>query len=399
MKTPSSFKNGDRPLFKKKGVCPHFLGQLVASPSVSSVSPEYDMSNRAITELLANWCEDIGMAVEVREIPDAPGKFNLVAQLGEGDPDAGVALCGHTDTVPCDPQLWSSDPFTLVERDARLYGLGTCDMKGFLALAITAISELSPRQLKAPVRLVATADEESTMSGARFLVESGWKIGRYAVLGEPTGLRPVHMHKGIMMLAIRVIGQAGHSSDPSLGRNALEGMHAVIAALLSFRDRLQAQYQNADFAVPVPTLNLGRIFGGDNPNRICGQCELHVDLRLLPGMDAASLLADLHHTVQQALEGSGLSHEWIPLFPGIPAFSTSPQGPLNQLCAKLTDQRPISAAYGTEATFLQQLGCEVVVLGPGDIAQAHQPDEYLALERVEPCITLLKKAIHALTAD
>ena len=152
--------------------------------------------------------------------------------------------------------------------------------------------------LKEPLIILATADEESSMDGARQLAAQGAPKARYAIIGEPTDIKPIRMHKGIMMEAITVQGRAGHSSNPALGNSALEAMQLVIADLLAFRSDLQARYQNPLFEVAVPTLNLGCIHGGDNPNRICGQCELHFDLRALPGMNND----DLHNEIALRLK-------------------------------------------------------------------------------------------------
>ena len=160
-------------------------------------------------------------------------------------------------------------------------------MKSFLALALEASRELAGRRPERTLILLATADEETSMAGARALVEPELPRARHAIIGEPTGLRPVRMHKGILMESIRLQGHSGHSSDPSLGNSALEAMHTVIGTLLSWRNELQKNFRDPLFAVPVPTLNLGHIHGGDNPNRICAECELHIDLRPLPGMDVA----------------------------------------------------------------------------------------------------------------
>ncbi len=157
------------------------MGQLIAAPSVSSVSPEWDQTNAAVVDRLANWCEDAGFTVERLPIPGYPGKFNLVATAGTG-PD-GLVLAGHTDTVPFDGPLWSSDPFKLTERDGRLYGLGTSDMKGFFALILEAVRDLDLAKLKHPLVLLATADEESSMCGAKWLLDANRRLGRHAVIG------------------------------------------------------------------------------------------------------------------------------------------------------------------------------------------------------------------------
>ncbi|MGA7801743.1 MAG: acetylornithine deacetylase [Gammaproteobacteria bacterium] len=370
------------------------IGELVATPSVSSVNPKFDQSNRAVIDLLAGWLTGLGWAAEVLPIPGHPGKANLVATLGRGP--GGLVLAGHTDTVPFDAQYWSQDPFQLTERDNRLYGLGTSDMKAFFALAIEATSGLREADLAEPVILLATADEESSMAGAKALVDQGRPRARHAVIGEPTGLRPVRMHKGMMMEAIRVHGHSGHSSDPSLGVNALEGMHRVIGDILAWRGELQAAHRDPLFRVPVPTLNLGRIEGGDNPNRICGDCELQIDLRPLPGMDLAALRDTLRGRLSRLLEGSGLSGEVEPLFPGLPAMETPADTAIVKAAERITGHAAEAVAFGTEGPFLQQLGMDTLILGPGDIDQAHQPDEFLALDRITPTVDLLRRLIRQL---
>ena len=369
----------------------HMLRRLIGIPSVSSVSPEFDMGNRGVIDELAGWCESAGFAVEVRPIDGNPDKANLVATLGKGP--GGLVLSGHTDTVPCDPELWSQDPFHLTERDGRLYGLGTTDMKSFLALALEAARSFHPTDFQQPLIILATADEESSMSGARAIRAAGRPLGRQAVIGEPTSLRPVRMHKGIIMEGIRITGRSGHSSDPRLGNNALEGMHRAIGEILAWREELQARYSNPLFKVAVPTLNLGHIHGGDNPNRICGRCEMHIDLRPLPGMELDELREALQSRLQRALADTGLGLEVFRLFPGTPAMETPADAPLVRAAESLTGHAAEAVAFGTEGPYLRELDMDVVVLGPGDIGQAHQPDEYLSMDRIEPTLNLLRSLI------
>lgn len=367
------------------------LQRLVATPSVSSVSPEFDQSNRAVIDILAGWLDALGFAVEVMPLPERPEKANLIATLGAGP--GGLVLAGHTDTVPFDADRWRSDPFVLTEADDRLYGLGTADMKGFFPLAIEAARRFEARQLRSPLIILATADEESSMEGAEALVAAGRPRGRYAVIGEPTGLRPVRMHKGIMMEAIRLTGRSGHSSDPTLGVNALEGMHGVLGEILAWRAELQAAHRNPLFQVEVPTLNLGHIHGGDNPNRICGRCELHIDLRPLPGMALDELRGELARRLERRLADSRLELEIFPLFKGTPAMETPAASALVQVAERLTGHDAEAVAFCTEGPYLQALGMETLILGPGDIDQAHQPDEYLARDRVRPTVDLLEQLI------
>ncbi|MCK5335920.1 MAG: M20/M25/M40 family metallo-hydrolase, partial [Gammaproteobacteria bacterium] len=235
------------------------ISGLINTPSVSCVSPNLDMSNLPVIELLANWLQPLGFKTKIQKLDDS-NKANLIATLGSGS--GGLVLSGHTDTVPCDESLWSSSPFELAERDNRLYGLGTSDMKAFLALAIEAATSFDASQFQQPLIILATADEETSMAGAKAIAEKGYPKARFAVIGEPTSLKPVRAHKGMMMEAIRLTGQAGHSSNPALGHNALEAMHQVIGELMKWREELQAKHKNPFFEIPVPTMNFGHIHGG-----------------------------------------------------------------------------------------------------------------------------------------
>jgi acetylornithine deacetylase len=365
------------------------MSQLIATPSVSCTHAELDMSNEAVIDKLANWLSDCGFATRKQQV--LPGKFNLIATIGQGSD--GLILSGHTDTVPYDDHLWHSDPFAPTERDGRLYGLGSCDMKSFLAMAISASLEFKAEQYRRPLTIIATADEETTMSGARLLAEEGKPLGRYCVIGEPTGLKPIRQHKGIMMEAIRFIGASGHSSNPELGNSALEAMHAFLFELLKYRDQIQQNYHNPAFEVPVPTLNLGHIHGGDSPNRICGQCELHIDLRPLPGMQLQELRQQIRELARQTAAQHGLEVQCEMLFEGTPALDTDESSLLNRFLEQATEQASGVVAFGTEAPFYNGMGCETIVMGPGSIDQAHQPDEFLPLDQVEPTVEVLTHLI------
>ncbi|HEX5419373.1 MAG TPA: acetylornithine deacetylase [Gammaproteobacteria bacterium] len=360
------------------------LGELVSIPSVSSVSPEFDTPNRALVARIADYFDGLGWRCEIMELPGAPGKANLVASLGDGE--GGLALAGHGDTVPWDEGAWSSDPFRLVERDGRLYGLGAADMKGFLALAIVLASRIERARLRRPLYIVVTADEESRMDGARLLVETGRPPASWCIVGEPTDLAPVRMHKGVLMEAVVVEGASGHSSDPDSAPNAIEGMARILAMLVAWRREMQGAQPTPDFAVPYPTLNLGAIHGGDNPNRICARAELHVDLRPLPGTELDSLRRELDERARSALEGSGCSYRRRSLFDGISGFETSRASRLVRLTEELSGIGARAVSFGTEAGFFSAMGMETLVLGPGSIEQAHKPDEFIetaALARAE----------------
>jgi acetylornithine deacetylase len=368
------------------------LRQLVGTSSISSTDPRWDQGNRAVIDLLAGWLADMGFRVEIQAVTPRGDKANLIATLGSGT--GGLVLAGHTDTVPFDEGRWHSDPLALTERDHRLYGLGSADMKGFFPLAMAAASAFSTTSLKQPLILLATADEESSMQGARQLAATGRPLGRAAIIGEPTSLVPVRMHKGIMMEAVRVTGRSGHSSNPELGNSALDGMHAVIGDLLAYRQELAARFSNDFFKVAFPTLNLGCIHGGDSPNRICGQAELHFDLRMTPAGDNATVRGEITQRMKILAAQHNLDIELRSLVNDIGPFEQGAHSELVQLAESLTGHSAAAVAFATEAPFLQQLGMETIVMGPGSIDRAHQPDEYLELDQIQPCITLLQQCIH-----
>jgi len=367
------------------------IAQLIATPSVSCYHADLDMSNRAVIDLLADWMETRGFEVEIQAIDKA--KFNLIATTGSGSD--GLVLSGHTDTVPCDPDLWHSDPFQLMEKDNRLYGLGSCDMKSFLALALQSSQSFDLDKLKRPLTIVATADEESTMSGAKLIADNGKKLGRYCVIGEPTGLQPIRQHKGVLSESIRFTGRSGHASNPALGNNALEAMHEFIGELLRYRDGLEKQYNDPAFAIPTPTLNLGHIHGGDNSNRICGACELLIDIRFLPGMSFDTLHADIGDLVASVADRRGLAGECLIIGDeGTPAMDTAEASEITQYLKFLTGKSASSVAFGTEAPYYNSMRTETIVIGPGSIDQAHQPDEFLPIDQIDPTIEMLKQLIH-----
>ncbi|MDP2282875.1 MAG: acetylornithine deacetylase [Pseudohongiella sp.] len=369
------------------------MQSLLSLPSISSGNAALDMSNMPVINYLAEQFGALGFECEI--VPCEPthgnAKANLIATLGKGP--GGLVLAGHTDTVPMDPELWSVDPLAVTQQDGRLYGLGSTDMKGFFALILEAVQPFLDQPLQQPLIVLATADEETSMFGARRIAEIGRPKARYAIIGEPTGMKPIRAHKGVMMESIRLQGRSGHSSDPSLGINAMEAMHDVLSELMRYRNELQQRYRSPLFAIDKPTMNFGCIHGGDNPNRICGHCELEFDIRLLPGMEAELLRLEIDQRLRPLAERWQVGFEFTPLFPGAPAFICPAESDLVKTAERLTGHIAGTVAFGTEAPFLQNMGIDTIVLGPGDIDQAHQPDEYLALDRVQPCIDLLRRFI------
>ncbi len=367
------------------------LKELIATPSISSLDPSWDEGNRDVIDALATWAEDIGFECEIMKISPSGHKANLIATRGSGS--GGLVLSGHADTVPFDEEAWKSNPFELSEREGRLYGLGSADMKGFFPLALAAASQFSKQEFRQPLILLATADEESSMKGARSLLSAGRPKARAAIIGEPTSLVPIRMHKGISMCSIKVTGSTGHSSNPALGNNALEGMHQVIAQTLKLRDKLKTDYSNSNFAIPNPTLNLGSIHGGDNPNRICGDVEMLFDLRVTPDCDFTRIKTELEDSLQLLADQLSLTIDLRELMPPVPPFEQSRQSKLVNLAEKLTGHKATSVNFATEAPFIQSLGMDAVIVGPGSIERAHQPNEYLEMRQIKPYLDILQAFI------
>ncbi|ARZ02722.1 acetylornithine deacetylase [Yersinia ruckeri] len=363
---------------------------LIATPSISATDSALDQSNEALINLLAGWFSDLGFRVDIQPVPDSRQKFNLLASIGEGS--GGLLLAGHTDTVPYDEGRWTRDPFTLNEHDNKLYGLGTADMKGFFAFILDAVRDIDASKLTKPLYILATADEETTMAGARYFAASSPLRPDFAIIGEPTSLKPVRAHKGHISNAIRIVGQSGHSSNPALGVNAIDLMHESITHLIALRNTLQTRYNNPAFNIPYPTMNFGHINGGDAANRICACCELHMDIRPLPGLtlnDLSELMHEALEPVNQRWPGRLTINE---LHPPIPGYECPTNHHLVAVIEKLLGSRTEVVNYCTEAPFIQQM-CPTLVLGPGSIDQAHQPDEYLDTAFIEPTRTLIAQLV------
>ncbi|CCN85551.1 acetylornithine deacetylase [Vibrio nigripulchritudo SFn27] len=364
-------------------------GGLISTSSISSSDPSWDEGNSEVIAKLATWFEDLGFETQVVEVEK--GKHNLIAKMGKGE--GGLLLAGHTDTVPFDEGRWNYDPHALTEANDRFYGLGTADMKGFFAFILEAVKKTDWSQQTKPLYVLATCDEETTMLGARHFTEDAPFKPDYCIIGEPTSLVPIRAHKGHVANAIRVTGHSGHSSNPALGVNAIEVMHEVLFALMKLRDDLIKAYHHPGFDIPNPTLNLGHIHGGDSANRICGCCELHYDVRPLPGISIDGLDNMLREALKEVEAKWPGRIEIKPLHEPIPGYECDHEHPFIEGMERICEQPSETVNYCTEAPFLQQL-CPTLVLGPGSIDQAHQPDEFLAFEFIDPTIKILDRAIH-----
>jgi acetylornithine deacetylase len=332
-------------------------------------------------------------------------KANLFATLGDVGrkhiPSGGLVLSGHSDVVPVDGQDWHSDPFDAVLRDGKLFARGACDMKGFIACALAVVPALSQRAGGPPVHIALSYDEEVGCLGVREmladLAEAGIRPAA-CLVGEPTGMRPVIGHKGRRAMRCCVTGREAHSSLPALGVNAVEYAGRVAAEVQRLaRSEAALNAHGTGYDVPWSTLQVSTIRGGVMPNTVPRDCEMTVELRYLPGPDELAPLDRLLQFTQDTLvpEMSELHREagieWTVLN-DTPGLDLPEQHPLlRQVNALLGSQRaPSRAAYSTEAGLFQRAGIPTVLCGPGDIAQAHRPDEYVALSQLAACERFLR---------
>jgi len=365
------------------------LARLVAFDSTSR------NSNLPIADFI---CDYAGGVAERQESPDGT-KTNLVLRFGpDSESREGLVLCGHMDVVPAEEPEWSSDPFVLRDDGERLYGRGTCDMKGFLAVALNAA--LEARELKAPLVLVLTYDEEVGTRGARRLVEH-WpgidRLPRGAIVGEPTMLRVVSMHKGHCEMRVTLKGRSAHSGFPHLGRNAIEAAGRVIAAMRGLRHELERHGgPNADRypESPYVTLNLGTIRGGSAVNVIADRCEIDLGARLLPGMGLNDLVPRVREKVQAA---AGEDPVELEVLSESPPLGLDDSAPVLRLLCNLTGQEGGEAvSYATDAGWLARADMECAICGPGAIEAAHRPDEHLSRAQLRAARELCAEAIRCM---
>jgi acetylornithine deacetylase len=367
------------------------LARLVAFDSVSR------NSNVPLADFICDYLDRPHIRIERDFSPDET-KLNLLITVGEDSTDRrGLILSGHMDVVPADEPEWDSDPFVLTNRDGRLYGRGACDMKGFLSLAVNAAAAAEPSRLLHPLVLLLTYDEELGTVGAQHFAESlkdVERLPRAAIVGEPTSLEVVRMHKGHVQFSVSIAGRSAHSAYPHLGRNAIEPAGRVIAVLTELGRVLESETApNREFFPEVPhaTMNIGRISGGSAVNVVPDRCTLDCGMRLLPGMNPKAELARVRDAVQYVLEGT--DYEFAVLGEARPMLLRDDAEIYTALCSTMGQDHTASVSYGTDAGWFQQLGVECAIWGPGSIETAHKPNESLPIEEFERAAGLLATVV------
>ncbi|HJY27341.1 MAG TPA: acetylornithine deacetylase [Pyrinomonadaceae bacterium] len=358
------------------------LADLVRIDSVSS------RSNVEIVEYLERRCEALNLITRRFAYEDEHGieKINLIA-LTDDVHEVELALVGHTDTVPYDPH-WS-EATNLTERDGKLFGRGACDTKGFIAAALTAVEDL---KISKPVALIFTADEEIGLRGAKKLAEAKPLRVRYSIVGEPTSLKPIRAGKGYSLAEVIVKGREAHSAYPALGASAVFRAARLIVRLESIAEELKHDQHDA-FDPPYTTLNIGLIHGGSAKNVLAGECRFTLEWRPIPTQPSEHVLQLFLKAIEAESELDQDLYCEIDASRQDSGFETSPDSPLIKLLENASGNTSETVAFGTEAAQMMVLGSESVVIGPGDIREAHRTGEFVPIHELERCTEILRQSI------
>jgi acetylornithine deacetylase len=355
-------------------------------------------SNLELIEFVRDYLRDRGIDSRLSS-DDSGRKANLYATIGTARENSGLMLSGHTDVVPVDDQDWRSDPFSLTGRDGNLYGRGACDMKGFIATVLALVPTLQESALEHPIHLAFTFDEEVGCIGARQLAEQLRGLKQRpacCVIGEPTNMRVVDGHKGRFAMRCHVHGVEGHSAYPQRACNAVEVAADMIAHLRQMARRLRdnGPFEPA-FDPPHTTVHTGTVHGGTVLNIVPRHCSFEFEIRNLPAQDPLALVSELQSfangellpEMRQVAATAGIDFEQLSHVPGL-----LPDGDHDFIKAVLAasgGNGTHKVSFGTEAGLYQAAGIATVVCGPGDITQAHRPDEFVSLDQLARCETFL----------
>lgn len=363
---------------------------LISFNTTSSEIETNDKSNEECIDYLISELELMNFKCSKIKVNNSNNKYNLIAKYGDGI--GGIAFSGHTDTVPANNELWTFPPHSLTEHDGKLYGLGTIDMKGYFAFILEALRRSNLSQATKPIYVFATADEETTMNGAIELNSTCTEKPDLIVIGEPTSLIPVIMHKGHLVQQINIKGVGGHSSNPEKGLNAILIANEIILKLNELKEYLKANFIENLFPVNYPTLNIGIIEGGKAPNVICDNCIIQFDIRAIPTLTNQQLINITKDFLSPLFNKYKDNISITYPYSGVEPFSCKEHPEIVNTVETITKTEAIAVNYCTEATYLQNIA-PTVILGPGSIDMAHQPNEYLDKKEIEPGINIYKKLI------
>ncbi|MDZ5696803.1 acetylornithine deacetylase [Chelativorans sp. M5D2P16] len=369
------------------------LADLVAFPTVSADS------NLGLIAYAGEILSEAGARLSIHH-DESGTKANLFATLGpEGD--GGIVLSGHTDVVPVEGQDWTGDPFRLREADGRLYGRGTCDMKGFIACCLAMAPVFAERTLKRPLHFAFTYDEEVGCFGARALMEDLKRAQirpAAAIIGEPTLMRIIEGHKGCYEYTTEFRGLEGHGSDPDRGVNAVEYAVRYVSRLMALAEDLKARAPaESPFRPPWTTLQVGLMQGGAARNVIPGHCAVEWEMRPVQEADAAfvkdNIQAYIDAVLRPAMQAVSREADIVTHVVGeVEGLEPATRSEARRIVCELTGLTEAEVvAFGTEAGLFQSAGVSAVICGPGSIAQAHKPDEFVAVEQLSACLGMLER--------
>lgn len=363
-------------------------------------------SNLALIHDCADYLESLGLKPWLSHNADQ-SKANLFATIAaaDGSTEGGLILSGHTDVVPTDGQAWQSDPYRADIREGRLYGRGSTDMKGFIAAVLAAAPAMVQAELKRPLHIALSYDEEIGCLGAPVMIAELQKRGltpEHCIVGEPTSMRMVVAHKGIHTFRCAVHGKAAHSSLTPQGVNAIEYAAKLIVFINELAGRLKARHDtDPDYDVPFSTLSVNTIAGGIAGNIVPQLCEFEFDYRNLPHMSPADITAPIEAHIREVLQPQMQAVDAacrIDMRHGenVPAMPEAEAALLHDLITQLVeDSSRLKVAYATEGGQFQQAGIATVICGPGNIEQAHKADEFVELSQLARCDAFLHKLITA----
>lgn len=360
------------------------LEKLIGFPTVVGTD------NSDIVAWIRDYLATFGVQAKILPGPEGD-RANLFATIGPVD-QPGYILSGHMDVVPAKEAGWASDPFVLKAEGETLYGRGTSDMKGFLAAALAAVPALLEKPLARPVHLAFSYDEEAGCRGVPHLLARlpelcAPPLG--AIIGEPSGMQSILAHKGKAAARVTVTGKSGHSSRPDLGLNAVHAMNDILGAAVATAADLTEGPFDATFEPAYSSLQVGKIEGGQAVNIIPDLCRIELEARAIAGVDPVSLLEPVR-VATEALKDRGFEIEWEKLS-SYPSLSLSREAPLAGLLKDLTGIEPLAAvSYGTEAGLYQGAGVDAIICGPGDIARAHKPNEFILSSELLGCQTMIE---------
>jgi acetylornithine deacetylase len=375
------------------------LARLVSFDTTSAYS------NLDLIDFVRDYLADHGVEAALIESEDGQ-KANLFATIGPRE-RRGIGLSGHSDVVPVAGQKWSSDPFILAERDGKLYGRGACDMKGFLAAVLALVPDMAAARLTQPLHIIISYDEEVGCTGVRPMIEA---LGRQLIkpnliiVGEPSSMQVVDAHKSVQSFSTEVTGVAAHSSMIHLGANAVIAAAEIVREITELRDEMiDFGDPSGRFDPPYSTIHVGRIQGGTARNIVPSSCTIDWEMRGLPDADADAVRTRIElFSRQRVLPGlrtvSGETDIVTRRGASVPGLAPAASGEAAALALKLTGEDELAAvSYGTEAGLFQRAEISSIVCGPGNIAQAHKPDEYIEISQIEACNTFLRRLIAALS--